>query len=269
MWSQRYCVACSGRNPWRRCVALPTVTLTTALAAGSSLVSLAFGLSTLDRWMRRKRPHELAWTVAMALFLVAAMSLWWAGARGWSPVSFRIFFGFGAVVNVPWLGLGTVYLLAGKRAGDTVMRWLLVFSGFAIGVVISSPLHGTVDGTTMPTGKEHFGVLPRVLAAVGSAVPATVIFAGAAWSAWRVLRGSTPAVTASAVRNVFSPRRLALGNILIAAGALVLSASGTFSGRLGADRSFAVTLTVGIVVLFAGFLVASNATAAPRSQRSE
>lgn len=205
----------------------------------------------------------------MALFFVAAMSLWWAEARGWSEDSFRIFFGFGAVINVPWLALGTVYLLAGRRAGDAVMRSLLVFSGFAIGVVLTAPVRGTIAGDTLPTGKEHFGVLPRVLAAVGSAVPAIVIFAGAAWSAWRVLRGATPAMTASATRNVFSPRRLALGNVLIALGALVLSASGTFAGRLGADTSFAVTLAVGISVLFAGFLVASNATSAPRAQRNE
>lgn len=204
----------------------------------------------------------------MGLFFVAAMSLWWAEARGWSSVSFRMFFAFGAVVNVPWLGLGTVYLLAGRRAGDVTMRSLLVFTGFALGTVFSAPLHGSIDPHVMPTGKEHFDALPRVLAAVGSAVPAFVIFAGAAWSAWRVVRGATPAVTASATRNVFSPRKLALGNILIAAGAVILSASGTFSGRLGADRSFAVTLALGITVLFAGFLVASNATASPRAQRS-
>ena len=38
---------------------------------------------------------------------------------------------------------------------------------------------------------------------------------------------------------------------------LVLCASGTLAGRLGKDRAFAVTLLVGIVILFAGFLVAS------------
>lgn len=203
----------------------------------------------------------------MGLFTVAALSLWWAEARGWSASSFRLFFGFGAVVNVPWLGLGTVYLLAGKRAGDITTRWLLVLSGFAIGVVFTSPISGVIDPHGMPTGKDHFGALPRVLAAVGSAVPATLIFAGAAWSAWRVMRGASPAVTASATRNVFSARRLALGNVLIAAGAAVLSASGALSGRVGADRAFAITLATGICVLFAGFLVASNATSAPR-QRS-
>jgi hypothetical protein len=54
---------------------------------------------------------------------------------------------------------------------------------------------------------------------------------------------------------------LVLGNVLIAVGTLILSASGTLAGRLGKDQAFAVTLLAGIVVLFAGFLVASAAPA--------
>ena len=196
----------------------------------------------------------------MALFVVAAFALWWAEGSGWSNGVFRVFFTFGAIVNVPWLGLGTIYLLAGQRAGNATMRVLLVFSGFAIGVVLTAPIRGAIDPATLPTGSEHFEPLPRILAAVGSSVPALIIFGGAIWSAWRVLRGNTPALTSAATRQVRSTRRLAFGNILIAAGAAILSASGTFSGRLGADTSFAITLLAGIVVLFAGFLVASNAT---------
>jgi uncharacterized membrane protein HdeD (DUF308 family) len=49
--------------------------------------------------------------------------------------------------------------------------------------------------------------------------------------------------------------------LLIALGAIVLSASGTIAGRLGKDRAFAVTLLIGVSILFAGFIVASNAVA--------
>lgn len=196
----------------------------------------------------------------MALFALAAMSLWWAEARGWSSTSFRFFFLLGAVLNVPWLALGTVYLLAGARVGSITARVLLVFSGFAAGVIVMAPMSAEVAPDVLPTGKDLFEPLPRVLAAVGSSVPALVIFVGAAWSAWRVLRGATPALTATAKRHVGSARRLAGGNILIATGAAVLSASGSLAGRLGEDTSFAVTLLTGIVVLFVGFLVASNAT---------
>ncbi|MFM7685604.1 MAG: hypothetical protein ACKPDI_06730, partial [Actinomycetota bacterium] len=54
------------------------------------------------------------------------------------------------------------------------------------------------------------------------------------------------------------PPRLVAGNVLIAVGTLVLSGSGSLAGRLGKDRAFAVTLLVGIVVLFTGFVVAST-----------
>ncbi|MEQ1699758.1 MAG: hypothetical protein ABMA25_06590, partial [Ilumatobacteraceae bacterium] len=83
----------------------------------------------------------------------------------------------------------------------------------------------------------------------------SVIIAGAVWSAWRVWRGRTPSL--GTARTVAVPGRLVAGNLLIAAGTLVLSASGTIAGRLGKDRAFAITLLVGITILFAGFLVAS------------
>jgi len=226
-----------------------------ALAAAATLVAVAFALSTLDRWTRRRRPHELAWTVSLGLFAVGSLALWWAESAGWSLGAFRVFYTAGAVLNVPWLALGTVYLLAGERIGNRVRTWLVFLSGLTVGVVGFVPTRADVVPDEFPTGKEVFGVAPRVLAAVGSGVAAVVIIAGAVWSAWRVWRGRTPSLGAQ--RTVTAPRRLVLGNLLIAAGTLVLSGSGTLAGRLGEDRAFAVTLLVGIVVLFAGFLVAS------------
>lgn len=235
-----------------------------ALAAAATLVALAFALSTLDRWLRRRRPHELAWTISLALFALGSLALWWAESNGWGIGAFRVFYMAGAVLNVPWLALGTVYLLAGQRAGDITRGWLVFLSGLTVGVVGFAPTEAAVGGTEMPTGKDVFGVAPRVLAAVGSGVAALVIVAGALWSAWRVWRGRTPSLGAQ--RQVTAPRRLVAGNLLIAVGTLVLSASGTLAGRLGKDQAFAVTLLIGICVLFAGFLVAS---APPRRRTTE
>jgi hypothetical protein len=236
------------------------VTLNAALAAAATLIALAFALSTLDRWMRRRRMHELAWTVSLAFFALGGLALWWAEAHGWGTTTFRMFFLAGAVLNVPWLALGTVYLLAGAQWGDRIRAWLIPLSGFAAGVVLMAPTKVAVAGRELPKGSEVFGVAPRVLAAVGSAVPALVIIGGALWSAWRVARGRVPAFGVGAQRTVALPKRLALGNVLIALGTLVLSASGTVAGRLGKDRAFAATLLVGICILFAGFLVAGSGT---------
>ena len=143
-----------------------------ALAAAATLVAVCFAFSTLDRWLRRGRPHDLAWSVSLALFAAGAGALWWAETRGWSLGSFRLFYLCGAVLNVPWLALGTVYLLAGRAVGDAVRWWLVLLSGLSAGVVMFAPTRTAVSGKDLPTGKEVFGVAPRVLAATGSGVAA-------------------------------------------------------------------------------------------------
>ena len=110
--------------------------MNTALAAAATLIATAFALSTLDRWQRRRRPHELAWTVSLGLFALGSAALWWAEAVGWSLGAFRVFYAAGAVLNVPWLALGTVHLLAGPVVGRRAERWLVLLSGFAAGVVL-------------------------------------------------------------------------------------------------------------------------------------
>lgn len=233
---------------------------TALLAAVATLVAAAFALSTFDRWQRRRQPHELAWTIAMALFAVGSFALWIGATIGWTLWWFRIFFLTGAVLNVAWLALGTIYLLAGTRIGNITRAWLVGLSCFASGVVLASPAKTTVEGTALPTGREVFGAFSRALAALGSGVPALIIIGGALWSVARLMTGRSTTLSSRGPRRIASPFRLALGNLLIAAGTLVLSGSGSLAGRFGKDQAFAITLTIGVCVLFAGFLVASNAT---------
>ena len=47
----------------------------TSVAVAASLVALAFALLTLERWLSRRRPYDLAWTVALGLFALAAAAL--------------------------------------------------------------------------------------------------------------------------------------------------------------------------------------------------
>jgi hypothetical protein len=238
--------------------------LNVALAGGATLVAAAFALSTFDRWNRRGQPHELAWTVAMTLFAIGSGAFWWAEATGWSIFAFRVFFLVGAVLNVAWLALGTIYLLAKKNVADQIRRALVVLSAFSTGVIAVAPTKRDIIAGEFPAARELFGILPRVMAAVGSGIPALVIICGALWSTWRVIKSKVPNLKSATQRNVTAPRRLAFGNVFVAIGTLVLSASGTLAGRLGKDRAFAVTLLLGLCTLFIGFLVASNST---RSQK--
>ena len=234
--------------------------LNSALAGGATLVAAAFALSTFDRWHRRGQPQELAWTVAMTLFTIGSGALWWAEATGWSMFAFRVFFLAGAVLNVAWLALGTIYLLANKNFADQLRRTLVALSAFSTGVIAVAPTKRDIIIGEFPAARELFGVLPRIMAAVGSGVPALVIIFGALWSTWLVIKSQTPNLKSAAQRTVVAPARLAFGNVFVAVGTLVLSASGTLAGRLGKDRAFAITLLVGLCILFIGFLIASNST---------
>ena len=134
---------------------------------------------------------------------------------------------------------------------------VLTIGAAAAGTRVGKVLVAVGEGVAVAVG---VFVIVDVLVAVGSGVPALFIIGGALWSAWRVLRRQNPAASKNITRTVISPKRLAIGNVLIAVGTLVLSASGSLAGRLGQDRAFAVTLLCGVSILFSGFLVASNST---------
>ena len=217
--------------------------LHTALAVAAALVGLAFSMATFERWLARRQRHELAWSTALALFTLAAAALAAGEAVGWNQPLFRLYYLLGAIVNVPVLALGTVYLLNGPRRAGLVV---LVFCTFAAGVLAVAPFTAPLPRHELAQGSDVFGPLPRILAAVASGVGALVVFGGAAWSAWRFRRG-----------------RMMWANVLIALGTLILANSGLLNSVADEVTGFVLTLAAGITVLFTGFLVAS-AGPAPR-----
>src|SRR4051812_30835230 len=170
--------------------------------------------------------------------------------NGWNTANFRAFYLFGAVLDVPWLALGTVYLLGSITFGRRVETAVWCFTGLAVGVMCSAPLHrSAITFSHIPDGKEVFGAWPRALAAVGSGVGATVVFVGAVWSAVRLVR---------AREHNDAARRLAGANALIALGTIILGSTGTLKGVAGGkDEAFALGVAVGISVIFAGFALAT------------
>ncbi|MHB8464395.1 MAG: hypothetical protein ACYDH6_02035 [Acidimicrobiales bacterium] len=217
----------------------------TAVAVAATLVALAFALSTFERWLLRRRRQDLAWSGALVLFAVAAAALTAGAGLGWDGPTFRVFYLFGAILNVPFLALGTVYLLAGPRTGDRVAIAVSIAGAFAVGVVMSAPFRTAIPAGRLVQGSAVFGALPRVLAGVASAGGAAVILAGAVWS--------------------MVHRRGVLPNGLIAAGTLVLGASGVFNSVFDEMSAFAVSLLIGITLVFVGFLTSAGQRSARRS----
>jgi len=221
--------------------------MVTGLAFVATAVASWFAQSTLVRATQRHRRELWDWTVALALFAVASAALALGSSNGWGPANYRVFFLCGAVLDVPWLALGTVDLLLGPRVGRRVQWFLVFFSGLAAGVILAAPMK-SVAGTAIPQASTTFGAFPRALAAAGSGLGASVILAGAIWSGVRLARDRTRPGNA----------RRAAANGLIAVGTLVLSSGGLLQGLVGHDSAFAGTLAAGITVIYLGFVVAEG-----------
>jgi len=223
--------------------------LAVALSAAATLVATAFGLSTFERWLHHRTRHQAAWTVSLAMFAVATSALWAGLGLGWDETTFRLFYLFGAVLNVPVLALGTLYLLGNRRLVDRIAMATALWLAMGTGVVFATPIMGKLPAEGLPAGADHLGVLARSMATISSAGGATVLVGGAVWSLTRLFRAPSRTVGSGSIR------RLALANSTIALGTLVLGYGGASFDQ---PVPFALTTTVGITLIFSGFLLTNN-----------
>src|SRR5487761_2001616 len=107
----------------------------------ATLIAFAFSLSTFERYLERKRPHELAWSIALLMFAIASAALAVGASAGWTGATFRTFYLFGGVTNVPFLATGTVYLLLGRRWGGIAFFAVSLYAMFAAGVIFTARFH--------------------------------------------------------------------------------------------------------------------------------
>ena len=201
-------------------------------------VSGAFAVAVAMQYARKRRPSQLAWAIGLVLFTVAAFMGYLARSGGATELEYRLFYLFGAITNVAWLALGTVFIVA-PRYGRAALALVLALSAVAVYAVFASPVDIAV---AVDTGKGYpDGSLPRILAAIGSGVGSVVLFGGALWSAWVFFRR----------RN---QGRRALANAVIAVGVLIVAAGGTVAFT-GASGILEFTNLLGVSVMFVGFLL--------------
>jgi hypothetical protein len=205
----------------------------------TALVSGAFAVAVGLQYVRKRRPQQLMWAIGFLLFTVAAFMGFLARSGGATEFEYRLFYLFGAITNVAWLALGTVYIVA-PRYGRAALALVLALSATAVYAVFAAPVDITV---AQDTGKGYpDGSLPRILAAIGSGVGSLVLIGGALWSAWVFFRKRQQG-------------RRALANTIIAAGVFIVAAGGTVAFT-GASGILELTNLVGVSVMFVGFLLA-------------
>ena len=224
-----------------------------AVPIAASVVALAFGVHLLVRAGRRRTWHEAVWGVALLMFAAASGALALGVADGWSSAEFRTYWLFGAVLNVPYLALGEVYLLARRPwLGHLVLVVLLAATAWAAGEVRSAPLDAEVLGSErFFAGREVLGedAPARTLAFVYSYAGTAVLVLGILWSAL-------------AMRGRPDLRGRLYGTLLIALGALIVAGGSAFAAA-GSFAGFSLTLAAGVTVMYWGFLTATR----PRPSR--
>lgn len=194
---------------------------------------LAFRLAGLlaARYRSSRRPELFAWSAGLAAYAVAAAAIAWGEAAGWDERAFRVYYAAGALLTAPLLGAGSL-LLAGRRRAAPVA---LVYTGFAVGIALVVPVHGTFAAHGIPLAQDHLDFVPARLLAIVANILGTL------------------AVVVVALRSI---RRRPLGNGLIIAGIAAAAAGSALSG-LGAAGS-AVGIAVGAVLLYAGFVAPAH-----------
>jgi hypothetical protein len=218
------------------------------LPIAASAIALAFGVHLLVRSGRRRSWFEGVWGIALLMFAVASGALALGVADGWSTAEFRVYWLFGAVLNVPYLALGEAYLLARKPwVGHVLLVLVLAATAYASAEIRTTPLDLHVLRTEeFFTGREVLGAeaTARTLALIYSYVGTAVLVLGILWSALR-MRGRPE------LRNRFYGVLLVVVGALVVAGGAAFAAAANFAG-------FSVTLAVGVSVMYRGFLTATR-----------
>src|SRR5437899_12420685 len=95
-----------------------------AISLGATVISLAFASLVFAQWLGRRRPYQLAWSLGLGLYAIAAFMQFLAEAYGWSVTVYKIYYLVAApLVAVLWLG----YVFLVTRIDGS---WLsLLFSG--------------------------------------------------------------------------------------------------------------------------------------------
>lgn len=217
------------------------------LPAISSSVSLVFACAVLSQYLKRRKPHQLVWALGLLMYAISTGCEFFTETYGLNTVAYRMWYLFGAVLVAAWLGMGTVYLMSGRRAANTVAAILIVGSVVAGVRVLTAP----VDFSLLPISQVELSgqALPfnvRLMTPFFNVFGTVALVGGALYSAWLFRQ-----------RRVLGHR--VLSNILIAVGALLPATGGTLN-RLGELNLLYLLELLGLLLIFAGFLYSRHSS---------
>jgi glutaredoxin len=214
----------------------------------AALVSTIFAIQLLRRYAVRKGLPQLAWGIAMTMYALASLAVAGGVSGGWDPTLYRVYYLFGAFLNVPYLALGSVALLGKRALSGLALLVVLAATVYAAAKIASTSMVASALATEqIPRGKDTWAhqSVPRLasLYSISAYVVVLLITFGTA--------------SKRAARRIGTER--ARANRLIAAGVTIVAVGSTALTRVGRGSAFSMALAVGVVVMFLGFRMATRA----------
>jgi hypothetical protein len=216
----------------------------------STIISFIFAASVFNRYRLRKGTHLLYWGIGLVLYGLGTLSEVIL-AVSFSPLILRLWYLCGAMLTAAWLGQGTVFLLVRKPGVARALAiGLWVVSLAAVLLVVLAPLStsAAVYDVTQPASAQYKEILSRsgwiILLTILLNIYGTItLVGGAIYSAYLFWR-----------KRVMLNR--VVGNILIAAGALMPATAGSFV-RAGLVDWLYISELLGVILMYIGFLQAT------------
>ncbi|MDZ4771473.1 MAG: hypothetical protein SGJ24_20295 [Chloroflexota bacterium] len=244
------------------------LSLSFIFSAITTLISGVFAVFVLRRWYEAKRtgkgrPHLLAWGIGLVLYCLGAFSQT-VLALTWNETFYALWYWSGAIAVAPWLGQGTIYLLMrrGSAARNIQMALILICVMTLPWALFLTPL----DGSAWFPGADMAGLTNQVMqrGGVRGFVPVMNI-----WGTVALVGGAIYSAMLFRRKQILRGRMI--GNWLIALGGLLPALGGALI-RLDLTWLKYPGEMFGVIVIFAGFLIAAGAAdevrAAPRHTSS-
>jgi hypothetical protein len=221
------------------------------IAILSTLVTFVFAVAVFDRYRRRKGTHLLLWGIGLVFYGLGTLSEA-IMIFTFSEFAMKLWYLSGAMLTAAWLGQGTMHLLVRKRGVANVLTGILIaVSLLAAFLVVIAPINSAAAAAydvSAPLSEQYKDILVRsgpiiFLTIILNVYGTITLVGGAIYSAYIFWR-----------KRVLLDRMV--GNILIAAGALMPAMAGTFVGAGLVDFLY-LSEFLGVVLMYAGFVKAT------------
>ena len=127
------------------------------------------------------------------------------GHRGLDRADVPRFYLFGAILNIPFLALGSMFLVVGRRSGHIMAIALGALTAISTTLTATVPFANPLPETGVPHDVFASGFGPRLFAIIGGALGATILAVLSLASIFRFWKKN---------------RRIVWGNLLILGGTL-------------------------------------------------